>query len=1494
YHPYIRVEVTFSGEAGAVSSLAEPAPFEQLLSENLLNYAQARQWRANAVPPLDLPPLPPSPGYRVRVRRAGIYRLTYGDLQAAGLPVDTLDPRRLRLFRYGEEVAIQVSGEGDGRFDPSDTILFYGQPLSGTRYSDTEVYWLTYGGEMGLRISSRPAPPHGTAPIPSWFSTTERREENALYYPYAPWRPEHDHWFWNYLYPQAGVYYRDFPFPAHALSSEPYTTTLRFYVYSLTSVPSVAPDHHLRAFVNGVPVGEWWWDGKQEMTPTVYFPSSLLQPTGNTVRLACPGDTGAPVEFVAVDWVELGEHRLFAAEGGQIEWTGAAGNHEYHLSGFPAPDVLLWDITDPDRPTAIVSVTVVPGGGSYEVRFEDTVPQPTRYLASVLGKLLAPESIVPAEPVDLRDPSNGADYLVITHPAFATAAETLTTLRAAQGLRTRVVSVQAIYDAFSYGRAVADAIRDFLAYTYSTWSAPAPSYVVLFGDGHYDGKNYLGYGVGNFIPPYLAFVDPWIGEVAADNRYACVSGDDPLPDMYLGRLPANTPAEAQAMVDKVVLYETALPAGEWRSRSLFVADDADSAGNFDDLSDDLIAGYYPAPYQAERVYLGVTHPYERPSVVARNAIISAINEGRLLVNYIGHAATFLWASERLLDNPDLSDLHNGPYYPVAVPMTCYEGMYHDPRPDPAYHALAELFVRAAGKGWLASWSPTGPGVATGHHFLDEGFFHALFLDDEPRLGPATLSGKLRLYASGTSLELLDTFLLLGDPAVTVALLPSGLSLHKDVEPARPLHPGEPITYTLHLYNAGPATAHHVVLTDVLPAAVISPSVYAAGITLTPRVNSPLSWDVSDLVSGQSGVVTIAGTIAPATPPGFITNRVVVRSSNPSEDPADNADRVTSLIAAGLPSRIEATVLPPQLPADGRSLAVVLATVQDVSGLPVSDGTPVHFLTDAGTFDGGMQTFTGTTHLGIAEAILRAGTEMTTATVSLASGEAWYQLAVPFLPLPPDRVNVRVGPPVIGPTGTAAVTVTVTDRLGHPVQDGTPVQISTTLGAISPTVAPAIQGRAYATLQGTGETGWATIVASSGGASGHARVRVGEPLPLTLTLEIEPRTLLADGTSQVQVVATLRWASGQPFTETVWVHLATTLGEIPSRSLAVSGTTQVSLTAGLRTGMATVTAWGEGISAWSEVTFVPGAPAAISVTGVPQSIPVDGHRALARVAVTDGWGHPVADGTAVSLSASLGILTPTVASTWEGEVEGILTSGTQAGLSVILAASGIVSGNGRVSFLPLAPAAIALTAHPDVLVADGVSTATLRCRVVDPYANPVADGTRVEWGASLGHVWPEEGFTAGGWATATLQSERRLGTGLAWAVGGMVSATVAIQFVPGPPAAILVTASSTRLIADGVSTATLWATVWDCVGHRVADGTPVTFTTTLGDIEPNLGWTRNGVVTATLHSAREPGIARIRAAAGEVWHEIQVEFYRHTIYLPIVPSRRDGATSAPFP
>jgi hypothetical protein len=362
--------------------------------------------------------------------------------------------------------------------------------------------------------------------------------------------------------------------------------------------------------------------------------------------------------------------------------------------------------------------------------------------------------------------------LIITHPAFAAALEPLVNMRQSQGLATAIVDVQGIYDVWGGGRPDPEALRAFVADVYANWH-PRPAYVLLVGDGSFDPRRYRRDSPPTFIPPYLADVDPWAGETAADDRYVCVDGDDDLPDLLLGRLPVQTTEEAQTVVNKIVRYETEPFPGGWNAGVLLVADDADAAGDFSASSDEHTAVHVNAPFTVTRRYCAGTNPYASDCLAQETAalhdgLLGDWNEGRLLTQFTGHASWQQWAAESFFHLDDLSALHNDRRLPVVVEMTCFTGAFQRPEPT-----LDESLVVLSGGGAAAAWGSTGLGVSTGHAHLSGGFFHAVLVEKVDTVGEAALAGKLKLVANGQNLDLVDTFTLLGDPA---------LRLNRDIVP----------------------------------------------------------------------------------------------------------------------------------------------------------------------------------------------------------------------------------------------------------------------------------------------------------------------------------------------------------------------------------------------------------------------------------------------------------------------------------------------------------------------------------------------------------------------------------------------------------------------------------------------------------------------------------------------------------------------------------------
>lgn len=783
YYSKIRARLSFSGgssRARASSALVEEGPFETALRQSLLNYDQARHWRVASTSAIERPALPDhvadqGRAFKILVDQDGIYKVTYADLQAAGFPVDSLIPNTLRLFNLGQEVALYVVGEGDGAFDPADYFLFYGQKPT-AKYTNTNVYWLTWNESPGLRMATLDGAPGGALPVASSFTHTLRLEQNLLYRSAQVSGPDQDHWYWLYTANSGSTAKRTrFEFTLDQVSTEPVSATLSglFKGYAAT------PEHHTRIYINSYAnlIDDANWDGPDQYAFSTRFPQSFLLSGTNVITLEQVNDAGITLDALFVNWFELNYARNYTVTNDEMYFLEQAGNWEFQLNGFTASSVQIFDTTSPAQPARITGAVIQSQGSTYQARFQQNLASNRRFLALTEARLRTPLSIFEDAPSDLRSLANGADYLLITHQDFLSAVQPLANYRAAKGLRVKLIDVQDVYDEFSHGLVDPEAIRGFLAYAYANWQPPAPAYVLLVGDGTYDPKNYQGSSPPTYIPPYLADVDLWIGETAADNRFVSISGSDVLPDMHLGRLAVNSPAEATAIVNKILSYEQNPPADDWNRKVMFVADNADAAGDFAYLSDQVADLHLPVPYTAEKIYYLRTHLSD---VSARRAITEGINQGRLMVSYIGHSAIYQWAGEKLFSVDFVSKLTNSDRLTFMVPMTCLEGYYIWPN-TPAqpfdYSALGEVILRAAGKGAIASFSPTGFGVATGHDRLERGLFDAIFEDYVLQVGAAATQAKIELFAqTGGYQDLIETYMLFGDPATALQTGASWLAL----------------------------------------------------------------------------------------------------------------------------------------------------------------------------------------------------------------------------------------------------------------------------------------------------------------------------------------------------------------------------------------------------------------------------------------------------------------------------------------------------------------------------------------------------------------------------------------------------------------------------------------------------------------------------------------------------------------------------------------------
>jgi len=164
--------------------------------------------------------------------------------------------------------------------------------------------------------------------------------------------------------------------------------------------------------------------------------------------------------------------------------------------------------------------------------------------------------------------TNGCDYLVVTHDTFTDAVYPLCELRDSLGLEVKMAEVSLVYSTFDSGPRTRR-IRSFMERVYHHWQ-PRPEFILLVGDACKDTT------LGDFVPsrrfPKFSYgYARGLTEHGADCWYVTHAGNDSVPDMIIGRLPVNRPAQAESVVAKVVRYETTPDTAVWTRTVLYIA-----------------------------------------------------------------------------------------------------------------------------------------------------------------------------------------------------------------------------------------------------------------------------------------------------------------------------------------------------------------------------------------------------------------------------------------------------------------------------------------------------------------------------------------------------------------------------------------------------------------------------------------------------------------------------------------------------------------------------------------------------------------------------------------------------------------------------------------------------------------------------------------------------------------------------------------------------------
>ncbi|MGD2097955.1 MAG: C25 family cysteine peptidase [Desulfobacterales bacterium] len=640
----------------------------------------------------------------------------------------------MRLFNRGEEVAVYVEDQGvAGLIDGADFIEFYAQAVAAAdaKYAAENIYWLTSAGGAGLpkRMATIEAAPIGGL-VADDFADTARHEQDIVYWLKAPGADSRERWFFD-TYVQGDEHDGGGLPKAFTLNvPDPVTTgTLKILMAG-----QVATEHTVKVVANGVTDTFYWSDIAFTEAVLTDVP---LNPGDNTVTLQCLSADGN--DSIIVDYFEVSYRRDYVADSNQLKFAPDSGER-YLIDDFTDNALLAYDISDAAN-VAIFDNPVIAGENPYSIAFEPAV-YGDQYLVVASSAISSPERLIIDNASTLSDTANGADYIIITHNDIGWDENgdqlpwltDLVTHRENQGLRVFVADIEDIYDEFNYGIAGPQALKDFLTFAYSNWTAPAPQYVLLVGDGTYDPKDlWINLDTTAYLPAYLIFTD-YKGETVSDQWFVTLSVDDAVAGMHIGRLPAADAAQAATMVEKIIAYETTantkfVDPDAWEKNVLLIADNQRQGQDyayeaaFEDMND-FAANLLPA---------AMADPFKRylsgyvDEDYLTDDIIDAINAGVLMVNYSGHGATWIWAEEHIFEASDVAALTNTDRLPFFVSMSCESGIFTYPEPWAA-NSLAETLLRSDA-GAVAALMPTGMTTTPGQEVLNNALFETIFTDD---------------------------------------------------------------------------------------------------------------------------------------------------------------------------------------------------------------------------------------------------------------------------------------------------------------------------------------------------------------------------------------------------------------------------------------------------------------------------------------------------------------------------------------------------------------------------------------------------------------------------------------------------------------------------------------------------------------------------------------------------------------------------------------------
>jgi len=726
---------------------------------------------------------------KIMVYQTGVHKISYSDLESYGFDVSQINPRHIRIYGNGngmlpeandgfrfndlQQNAIFVHGENDGVFDVDDYILFYAEGAVEWRwneersrfehtlnlYSNHSCFFINADLGEGQRIGNQAS----LVVEPDYVSTSfddymfHEEELQSILQSGKTWYGEEFDEVLEYNFEH------DFPNliasePVHIYLDAAYhsSDSANFYVsannQSILSIPLLGfPFYVNSAYAKKI------------------ADSALFFTDNSTIELAMSFDKPNSWDLAWLNYFTLSARRQLVFESGQMQFRDTRSVEPENITLFQVstlnPENTIWNISDPINPSAV--------SFDYSGAIASFILQTDSLLQFVIfdgTQYFTPEYEGEVENQNLHA-CELSDMLIITHADFLPQAQQLADFRESHsGISCYITTPEKIYNEYSSGVKDVSAIRDFVKNVYERCNGEKPKYLLLFGDASFDYKNISGINTVN------NYVDTWesseslhpINSYCSDDFFGIFDDfETGFLKIAIGRLPAKTPGEATAIIEKIIHYQSnAASLGKWRNKIVLIADDEDGNVHFD--QSETVANYIDSldgDFNIHKIYLDAfvqeTFANGHQAFPDVNVAISEqINEGVGIINYVGHGFYLGLAHEKVLWEDDLLNWNNPDFYPMMFTASCSFGHFDNPEK----YSITEQALLMEGKGMSAVISATRLNFGNSNHALQMGFYSALINNPDLSLGAALTSAKNQM--SGINHK---KFILFGDPAMRLTI-----------------------------------------------------------------------------------------------------------------------------------------------------------------------------------------------------------------------------------------------------------------------------------------------------------------------------------------------------------------------------------------------------------------------------------------------------------------------------------------------------------------------------------------------------------------------------------------------------------------------------------------------------------------------------------------------------------------------------------------------------